>query len=260
MASKEEYIAAAKDSKSLSDMCCYLGILPRGANYDTLKHKIGEYKIDVSHFTIIPIIHKNHGKKLLSNNAAKKILVEKFGYKCDNCSAYDWEGNPLTLQVDHIDGNNTNDDIENLRLLCPNCHNETETYCVNVFRPRVEKETYYCACGNEKKSKHSTMCKECSYKHNSSNLKKNAVSVKKIEQKIKCNGGCGRGIKYNSIFCSSCSRLKENKPELPEISEILKMLETSTIPNVARELNVSDGLIRNRVKRYNDAKGITNGI
>lgn len=256
MASKEEYILAAKSGKSLSDMCRYLGILPRGANYDTLKHKIALYNIDVSHFTIMPIIHNNHGKTLLSNKAAKKILVKKFGYKCSICSISDWEGDKLTLQVDHIDGNNTNDDIANLRLLCPNCHNETETYCVNIFRPRVEKETYYCACGNEKKSKYSVRCRECSYKHNASNLKRNNVDVKRAEQKIKCNGGCGKDIKYNSIFCASCSRLKENKPALPDITEILKMLENTTIPDVARELNVSDGVIRNRVRRYYEAEGI----
>lgn len=49
--------------------------------------------------------------------------------KCEKCGIEKWQNKPLTLHLDHIDGNSTNHNIENLRILCPNCHSQTDTYC-----------------------------------------------------------------------------------------------------------------------------------
>jgi len=51
-------------------------------------------------------------------------------YKCTECGISDYNGKPLRLQIDHIDGNNKNDKLENYRYLCPNCHTQTETWGV----------------------------------------------------------------------------------------------------------------------------------
>lgn len=51
-------------------------------------------------------------------------------YKCSACNISEWNGKELTLQIDHIDGNNKNNLIENLRYLCPNCHTQTDTWGV----------------------------------------------------------------------------------------------------------------------------------
>lgn len=48
--------------------------------------------------------------------------------KCDECAISEWNGKPLMIELDHIDGNKTNHLLINLRMLCPNCHSQTSTY------------------------------------------------------------------------------------------------------------------------------------
>ena len=49
-------------------------------------------------------------------------------YKCEHCGISDYNSKPISLELDHIDGNNSNHSLSNLRLLCPNCHSQTPTY------------------------------------------------------------------------------------------------------------------------------------
>lgn len=57
----------------------------------------------------------------------KRVRIEQDG-KCIICNISEWLGTPITLEVDHIDGDNSNNSRENLRALCPNCHSQTETW------------------------------------------------------------------------------------------------------------------------------------
>lgn len=58
----------------------------------------------------------------------KRVLVHKIGYKCYCCGISEWNNRQLSLHLDHIDGNSDNNFLNNLRLLCPNCHSQTETF------------------------------------------------------------------------------------------------------------------------------------
>ena len=60
----------------------------------------------------------------------ERLIKEKIlEYKCAICGNEGiWNGNPLTLQLDHINGINNDHRIKNLRFLCPNCHSQTETF------------------------------------------------------------------------------------------------------------------------------------
>ncbi|MBT7930179.1 HNH endonuclease [Candidatus Peregrinibacteria bacterium] len=48
--------------------------------------------------------------------------------KCSSCELETWQGKEIVLEIDHIDGNSDNNSLDNLRLLCPNCHSQTKTY------------------------------------------------------------------------------------------------------------------------------------
>lgn len=55
-------------------------------------------------------------------------LLRERGRRCEVCGLAEWRGQPIPIQMDHIDGNSDNNSPENLRLLCPNCHAQTPTF------------------------------------------------------------------------------------------------------------------------------------
>jgi hypothetical protein len=133
---KEKVIAASINSKSASEAAAILDI-----KYDTYK----KYAIKYGCFTINPSgkgTTKESGKKIpledilsglhpqyQSNKLRLRLLEEGiFPHKCNNCELTDWLGNPIPLELEHIDGNSSNNKLENLELLCPNCHSLTDTY------------------------------------------------------------------------------------------------------------------------------------
>jgi hypothetical protein len=58
----------------------------------------------------------------------KRVLIHERGHKCEKCNNTEWLGLPITLQLEHEDGNHNNNEKSNLKLLCPNCHSQTPTY------------------------------------------------------------------------------------------------------------------------------------
>ena len=76
----------------------------------------------------------------LSKNIKKRLVLEEQNYKCIICNISNWMNKPLEFHLDHIDGNHFNNNRENLRILCPNCHSQTETYCKSSNRRHTDKE------------------------------------------------------------------------------------------------------------------------
>jgi len=125
-----------------------LSIPKAGGNYKTLKNKAKEYGIDTSHFNYA-YAKTHNGKRMVKSqtteeffsteNTHNKAIIKREYIKrilggvarCENpeCGITEWYGKPISLQLHHINGNNKDNRIENLQLLCPNCHSQTDTYC-----------------------------------------------------------------------------------------------------------------------------------
>jgi hypothetical protein len=69
-----------------------------------------------------------NGGEVASKRTVKLYLMEQQNNACLHCGITDWNGKPIVLEIEHIDGNGHNDKRDNLCLLCPNCHSQTPTY------------------------------------------------------------------------------------------------------------------------------------
>lgn len=81
----------------------------------------------------------------MSNLAIKRILLDHHGRgnSCEICNITDWQGNAIVFELDHIDGDNFNNTLDNLRFLCPNCHSQTKTFRgrnINTGKKKVSDE------------------------------------------------------------------------------------------------------------------------
>ena len=146
--SKDRVRDAVRQSNCWFDCLEKLGIPKGGCNYRTLKNKINQYGIDVSHFSYEYAKTHNgrHHGRLLRNRTndeifsmgsrikvdnLKKAYIERVldgDAHCEICGLKTWRNKELTFQIHHIDGNHKNHTKSNLQLLCPNCHSQTDTF------------------------------------------------------------------------------------------------------------------------------------
>lgn len=67
-------------------------------------------------------------KNIAGVTATKRYIIDTRGYQCEECNITEWRGKAISLELDHINGDFNNNSLDNVRLLCPNCHSQTHTY------------------------------------------------------------------------------------------------------------------------------------
>jgi hypothetical protein len=133
-----------KQSLCWKDVFNHLGIINGGGNYKLIKKYVNKFNIDTSHFLSKSEIIKHRkvnykltDKELLTKNCphsrgvVKSYIIQNglIEYKCKICGIDEWRGEKLVLILDHINGVNNDNRLENLQLVCPNCNSNLDTHC-----------------------------------------------------------------------------------------------------------------------------------
>jgi hypothetical protein len=142
----EDLRELVSESTSLASVLSYFNLNNQGGNAKTLKQRLDAEGIDYSHIPQGKSSNREFARyfpykrplgEVLSTNSTydrghlkrrliKEGLLENVCLECGLNN--EWNGKPLVLVLDHINGENNDNRLENLRLLCPNCNSQTDTF------------------------------------------------------------------------------------------------------------------------------------
>lgn len=171
--SEEEVRAFAAESSSLKEFQVKLGYSPNGNVKKVIENYCALHNISLDHFTYKTQekIQRSEENVFIKNSTASQRTLRQWylkgeytEYKCSICGLPpEWQGKPLSLTLDHIDGNNTNNELSNLRWVCPNCDRQLDTYgSKNNHKERINaKQKFYCQICGKEISHGSTYCSDC---------------------------------------------------------------------------------------------------
>lgn len=144
--SKSDLQLIIDKSNGYSEIIRNLGLCDRGSsNFRRLKDRLRQDGLTINHYNRAEQLQKfriSNGQKTLqeyltkdsiyrsSTHNLKRRLIQAglLENKCSCCGLTEWMGKPISLHLDHKNGITSDNTIENLRLLCPNCHSQTDTY------------------------------------------------------------------------------------------------------------------------------------
>ena len=211
-----------KESYSIAQVFRKLDKSSSGDSYKVFRKFIERNNIDISHFDPYKYnksnktyslshwlqkgsnINSSKLKEKLYDNGLKKRICEKCG------QTEDWNGEHMSLILDHINGISDDNRLENLRIVCPNCNATLDTHCGKNMKAK-KRIIYYCNKCGKIVTKKSKFCFDCANKNRS---------------------------------------LTQRKIERPSYEQLMKDLEESNYSAVGRKYGVSDNAIRKWKKKY----------
>lgn len=193
-----------------------------------------------------------------------KPLIKLRGHKCENCQNTEWLNKPINLQVHHIDGDKTNNCLENLQLLCLNCHSYTENFGTKNIKQIVHTDEEILEALKNQKSIRAAL-----FSLKMSDGSANYVRIRRLleqypeievgqnlpkeEQKIqkeKHCPKCDKVISYTARYCVECAQLAQRTVERPNRNELKNMIRTMSFLDIAKKYKVSDNAIRKWCDNY----------
>lgn len=237
--STEELKDIVKNSNSLRATLRAIGLSLQPPYFKALKHRILEEKIDFSHFRRECIkkwgnseIFKENSQ--VSRNCAKGRILKEGLLKncCSECGLSDtWNGKNIVLVLDHINGTNNDNRIENLRFLCPNCNSQQTT-----FSGRNAKESIFT---NRKSSEDIVLRK--AFRNKRREFRRNNPSIG-FPSELK--------TEKEKLNLHKDVMLLKRKAVRPSKEELSAMVVEKSVSAIARDHKVSDNAVRKWFKSY----------
>ena len=142
--SEKQLVEALQRSTSIRQVLQKLGLAEAGGNYASVQKQISLLQLNTSHFngrgwrkgTETPVVKCRslteillEGTSVQSYKLKQRLLLEGIKVaECERCKLKEWQGQPIALELHHINGKSNDNRLENLQILCPNCHAMTLTY------------------------------------------------------------------------------------------------------------------------------------